>query len=288
MEKVRPADLVRGADAVKSLPSIYHRMREVVDHPHSSVEDVARVVTEDPNLTVRLLGLVNSAFFGFPEKIDTISRAVTIVGTQQLCDLTLSVAVVRLFNEIPQELVDMESFWRHSVACGVTSRLLAIERCERNTEQFFIAGLLHDIGSILLYLEAPKMAKKSLLRAQRRREPLITAERHILGCDHAEVGLHLLETWAFPEVLQHAVGYHHEPLGTRRFPIEAATVHIADFVANALEFGSSGETRVPPFHAQARKNLGLEVQSLRGLVEEVEGQYEEVVRAILSREDAPT
>jgi putative nucleotidyltransferase with HDIG domain len=288
MGKASAADLVRGASALKSLPSVYNRITEVVNHPHSSAEDIATVVTEDPSLTARLLGLVNSAFFGFPEKIDTISRAVTIMGTQQLCDLALSVAVIRLFKGIPQQLVDMESFWRHSIACGVTSRLLAKERRECNSERFFVAGLLHDIGSIILYVQAPELAKKALLRAQRRREPLNSSERKILGYDHAEVGLQLLKMWAFPDALQHAVGYHHAPLRARRFPTEAATIHIADFIVSALEFGSSGETRVPHLEAKAREHLGFKVHGLCGLVEELERQYEGVVRAILLPEDAPT
>lgn len=285
MERIDAADLVRRADGVKSLPAVYHRITELIGHPHSSMEDIARVVTEDPGLTVRLLGLVNSAFFGFPDKIDTISRAVTIVGTQQICDLALSVAVLRLFKGIPQQLVDMEGFWRHSIACGVTSRLLAMERRECNAERFFVAGLLHDVGAIVLYVQAPELAKKALLRARRRREPLVLAERKIMGCDHAEVGLHLLRSWSLPEALQHAVGYHHAPLRTRRFPTEASTVHIADFIANALELGSSGESRVPAFVKESWSCLGLEVRSLPALIEELEGQYQEVVRAILPPED---
>ena len=103
---------------IPSLPEIFIRVNEVVNNPRSSLEDVGKVISEDTGLTARLLKIVNSAFYGFPSHIETISRAVTIVGTQQLRDLALATSVIRLFSGIPHDLLDMESFWRHSVACG--------------------------------------------------------------------------------------------------------------------------------------------------------------------------
>ena len=128
----KASDLLKGVVSVSSLPGVYLRLSNVVGDPRSSASDVGRVIADDPGLTARLLRLVNSAMYGFPSKIETVSRAISIVGTQQLQDLALATSVIRLFANMPQELVTMESFWRHSVACGVAARALAGRRREPN------------------------------------------------------------------------------------------------------------------------------------------------------------
>ena len=137
----RASDLLKGVVSVSSLPGVYLRLSSVVADPRSSSADVGRVIAEDPGLTARLLKLVNSAMYGFPSKIETVSHAISIVGTAQLQDLALATSVVRLFASMPQELVTMEAFWRHSVACGIAARALAPRRREVNVD--LVLGDVH-------------------------------------------------------------------------------------------------------------------------------------------------
>jgi putative nucleotidyltransferase with HDIG domain len=276
----RASDLLKGVVSVASLPGIYLRLSAVVSDPRSSAADVGHVIAEDPGLTARLLRLVNSAMYGFPSKIETVSHAISIVGTAQLQDLALATSVIRLFASMPESLVTMESFWRHSIACGVTARVIASRRREANVERYFVAGLLHDIGRPIMYMQIPAEARQAVLHARETGEPLFQVEHALLGFDHAHVGQALLDLWKLPVSLRESVANHHYPDRSQRFPAETATVHVADLIANSLNLGSSGEPGVPPLDARAWDLLGLPATSIDDVLEEAERHYEAAVHVI--------
>ena len=276
----RASDLLKGVVSVASLPGVYLRLSSVVADPRSSSADVGRVIAEDPGLTARLLKLVNSAMYGFPSKIETVSHAISIVGTTQLQDLALATSVIRLFASMPQELVTMESFWRHSVACGVAARALASRRREVNVERFFVAGLLHDIGRPIMYLQVPDVARAAMTRSRETGEPLYVVEHALLGFDHSHVGRALLEQWKLPPSLREAVAQHHFPERASRFPVETAVVHVADLIVNALRFGSSGEPGIPPLHQKSWDAIGVPATVLDDVIGEVEQHYEAAVQVM--------
>jgi len=276
----RASDLLKGV-GVASLPGVYLRLSEVVGDPRSSAADVGAVIAEDPGLTARLLRLVNSAMYGFPSRIETVSHAISIVGTAQLQDLALATSVIRLFASIPQSLVTMESFWRHSLFCGVTARALAARRREANVERFFVAGLLHDIGRPIMYLQIPEQARQAVLRSRETATPLFQVEQQLLGFDHGHVGQALLDLWKLPASLAEPVAHHHFPARARRFPVETAIVHVADLMANALAIGSSGESGLPPLDRPAWELVGLPADVVEDLLEECERHYEAAVQVIV-------
>ena len=276
----RASDLLKGVVSVASLPGVYLRLSSVVSDPRSSAADVGRVIAEDPGLTARLLKLVNSAMYGFPSKIETVSHAISIVGTAQLQDLALATSVIRLFASMPEELVTMESFWRHSVACGVAARALASRRREVNVERFFVAGLLHDIGRPIMYMQVPAEARAAVTRSRETGEPLYVVEHALLGFDHSHVGSALLDQWKLPPSLREAVAQHHFPDRASRFPVETAVVHVADLIANALRFGSSGEPGIPPLHQKSWETIGVPAAVLADVIGEVEEHYETAVQVM--------
>ena len=273
-------DLVQGSVRLASPPLIYERLMEVINHPRGGAADVAKVIREDSALTARLLKVVNSAFFSFPRRIDTVSQAVTVVGTSQVRDLALATSVVTLFKDIPPDLADMDGFWRHSLACGVGARVLAGFRRESNVERFFVAGILHDVGKLVLYLRAPEEAREAMETAREGAMLLHKAEWQVLGFDHTQVGEALLGLWNLPSILREAVHFHHHPLRATRFPVETAAVHTADVIANALGMGSGGEAYVPPLSPEAWDSLGIEVPFLPSAVEELERQFEAAVHLV--------
>ncbi len=276
----RASDLLKGVTSVSSLPGVYLRLSSVVADPRSSSADVGRVIAEDPGLTARLLKLVNSAMYGFPSRIETVSHAISIVGTTQLQDLALATSVIRLFASMPQELVTMESFWRHSVACGVAARALASRRREVNVERFFVAGLLHDIGRPIMYMQVPEVARAAMTRSRETGEPLYVVEHALLGFDHSHVGHALLDQWKLPPSLREAVAQHHFPERASRFPVETAVVHVADLIVNALRFGSSGEPGIPPLHQKSWDAIGVPATVLDDVIGEVEEHYEAAVQVM--------
>lgn len=270
----RPADLVRGSVQVASPPVIYQRLLEVINHPRSGAGDIARVVRDDPGLTARLLRVVNSAFYAFPQPIETVAQAVTVVGTAQVRDLALATSVMTMFTGIPKDLADMDSFWRHSLACGVGARVLATLRRETNVERMFLAGLLHDLGRLILFMHEGERCRGLLEEAKSTGELLYVLEKNDLGFDHGHVGGALLELWNLPPSLQEAVEYHHRPRQASRFPVEAAAVHLADITANALQLGSSGERRVPALAPEAWEATGLAPSLVPRLLDDLDDQLE--------------
>jgi putative nucleotidyltransferase with HDIG domain len=276
----RASDLLKGVVSISTLPGVYLRLSSVVSDPRSSAADVGEVIAEDPGLTARLLKLVNSAMYGFPSKIETVSHAISIVGTAQLQDLALATSVIRLFASVPENLVTMESFWRHSVACGVTARALAARRRESNVERYFVAGLLHDIGRPIMYMQIPDEARVAVTRSRETGRPLFEIELEVLGFDHSHVGAALLEQWKLPPSLREPVAFHHHPERSQRFPVEAAVVHVADLIANALKLGTSGEPGVPPLGTGAWEAIGLAPGVVSDVMEEAERHYEDAVQVI--------
>jgi putative nucleotidyltransferase with HDIG domain len=243
-----PRELVAGIGDIVTLPEVYLRVRSLLDDPRSSAADIAEVVSHDPALTLRLLKLVNSAFYGFPAKIGSVSHAITIVGTRELHNLVLATTAPRALEGLEGEPVDLTTFWHHSVYTAMVARLLARERGLRNTEYVFVAGLLHDVGQLVLRHVLPEVAE-AVLEEGEQALGYWRAERARLGFCHAEVGGALMSEWGLPEGLCEAVACHHEPGRAEAFPVEAALVHIANAIADTVEpprGGRSPEAVVDP------------------------------------------
>jgi HD-like signal output (HDOD) protein len=270
-------DLVAREVRLVSFPDIYLKIRGVIDDPLSSARRIAEVVGKDPALTVRLLRLVNSSYYGFPKAITSIHRAVAIVGSNQLSSLALAVSALSVFRDIPGAFVDVKSFWIHSVAVGVLARILAFRRRTRDEERHFLAGLLHDMGRIVLYNQLPGPMTEALRRASRERLPLVEAERAILGFDHADLARRRLTVWNIPESIRDLACAHHIPGAGS--PDEAG-LHGADFLANALRWGTSGTVMVPPLDP-AVELLELDEGTLETVLVQADRQIGEIRRIFL-------
>jgi len=280
-----PRELLSGYVEVSSLPLVYTRLNDAINNPRASISDIARIISEDAGLTARLLRIVNSAFYGIPTRVESISRAVTIIGTHELRALALATSVTTMFKGIPDDLANMDLFWRHSIACGIAARILATFRRVPNAERFFIAGVLHDIGRLVMYIKIPDQSREAIIRSRDIGEPLYVSEREVIGFGHASLGSLLLEAWRFPNGLEEAVGFHHNPNGAARYPFEASLVHLADIISHAMQLGTSGEQFVPPMEKEAWDRVGLPLSILSPVLVQLETQFEDVVRTMLTDEN---
>lgn len=272
--------LVEQNPQISSLPTIFYQINEAVEDPECSFVEIGQIISGDPALSARLLRIVNSSFFGFPSKIETIAHAVTIVGTAQLHDLALATTVVNQFKNVPKNVINMEKFWLHSVATGLAARVIAVYRRELNADRFYLMGMLHDLGRLVLFLNAPEQMEKVMSRYAE--EGLLHhAENQVIGFDHADVLGMLLEVWQLPEMLQEAVAYHHIPNETPNYPTASSIVHIADIIAHAMELGTCGEHYVPPLNAKAWEMLDLPIRLLPSIIEQVDRQANEAVEMFL-------
>ncbi len=287
---MQPQDLVKGSIKLVSLPEIFIKINEMVDDPSSSASDVGRVITQDPALTARLLKIANSPLYGFPSRIDTVSRAITIIGMRGIRDLVLATSTIGIFSRLSSDFLDMDNFWRHSIYCGVLARLLAGQCNVLHVEPFFIGGLLHDIGQLIILNKLPEMAREAHLRAKDSNLPLTEMEREVIGFDHAEVGAELLRFWRLPVNILDAVAYHHRPAAAEDAPVNAALVHIANYFASlayplATREDSHETERVSEMRidSQAWAIAGLDEDDLSVIMDEAAVQFQAMQDLLLAR-----
>jgi HD-like signal output (HDOD) protein len=175
----------------------------------------------------------------------------------------------------------MDSFWRHSIACAIICRAIATFRREPNVERFYVSGLLHDVGRLVIFMHLEDKVTLLLKRRDELTELLFKVEQQILGFDHAGLGGSLMAAWQLPPVFEEAVRWHHAPEEAVNYPIEAAVVHVADSIANALRMGTSGERYVPPIDPAAWSRLALPESSLEQIIQYTEQHYRQAVDVFL-------
>lgn len=255
---------------------VLEEIETALQSPQCSLASVAVAIEQDPDLTARLLRLANSSFYGFSSRLSTVTEALSLIGIQQVQDLIVASSVIDRFAGVSPEFVDMESFWRHSLACGIGARVLAIEQRLRKADKYFVAGLLHDVGRLVLFSQAPQAAQDVFRLCQREQIPLREAEKRALGFDHGQIGAALLHHWQYPGYQIEAVAYHHHPDRCQAAPTEAAVVHLSDHLVNAMQLGSSGERHAPSLHMSAWETLGLSVEVLPSIITAIDNQIEAV------------
>lgn len=244
-----PRELVQGNVQLLSLPEVCLRIQQLADDPYADISEFAQLVAQDPALTTRLLKLVNSAYFGCSGRVDTISRAVNLVGIAELRNITLAMAALEVFGGFEHEHFDLLGYWRHSVYTALTARCLARRAGVLHAERLFTAGLLHDIGRLLIFNLLPESAARIRQRTDQGMDTC-EAERAELGFDHAEAGSALLELWRLPKELCVTVALHHAPETAPAARLETAAVHIANQIARQVEALAPDEKpRSDPFSA---------------------------------------
>ncbi|MDH5518378.1 MAG: HDOD domain-containing protein [Gammaproteobacteria bacterium] len=274
-------DLVKDTESVASLPNIFLRLDKLINDASCDLSDIAEVISEDTGLSARLLKIANSAMFNFPAEIDSITRAVAMVGTRQLRDLVLATQIIAMFDQIDDSVVNMRSFWKHSIATGILARLLASYRREQNIEYFYLLGLLHDIGRLVMFIEQPEMALKAIAYRIEHNVSLNEAELCVFGFDHSAVGAELMCQWGLPRPMYDAVCYHHKPSLSLNNSVDAAVIHVADIMVNALNIGCSGESDIPPMDESAWDRLELSPYVLADAVGYLDQQFNEVVNLFI-------
>ncbi len=275
-----PEELAAKVNTLVSLPEVYVQLNTLLDEPNTTAADLGEVICHEPGLATRLLRSVNSAFYGVASRIGDLDRAVTIVGRNDLRDLVLATVAVETFDKIASDLVDMSTFWHHSVFCALIARGLG-KRCKApHTQRLFAAGLLHDVGQLVIYHELPELAREALAVAADSDDGLYRAEQDVLGFTHGQVGAALIQAWGLPDSLQATARFHHEPLAGNAFLFETAIVHLANSAANAVEPGRNILECRPERHSGTWRLTGLTEADLEAAVPEAETQFLDIIRII--------
>lgn len=287
--ELTPEGLIAAIQDLVTLPEVALRIARRVEDPTSSATDIGREISNDAALTVRLLRVANSPAFGQLGKISTISRAITLLGVRQVRDLAVGLTAVRTFEGIGNELVTMEAFWRQSVLCAVAAGHIAARRGCGRAESPFVAGLLHDIGQLVVYSRAPDVARRALLMSADAADDLglYLCERAVMGFDHGAVGAALARKWGLPHSLQECLEFHHEPQRAAAFPIDVAIVHIANSIAVLVEIGSTDLGDAPAISQHALRAASLDPAGVMKIVHQTKETAPEMLALLGGTAAAP-
>jgi HD-like signal output (HDOD) protein len=200
-------ELVSKAEDLFVLPDSVLRLKSCMDDEASSIDDISEIIAFDPSLATQLLRVANSALYQFPNKIDTVSRAVQVVGTRSTYDLALAYGVSQAFGKVDAQIIDLDKFWEHSVSCGLLAKYFAEIKAIREPERFFVAGLLHNIGELVVVSTLPEAAKRCLSFS----EQVTPAELQygVLGFTYSQVSAGLIKKWGIPDSISEPIANIH-------------------------------------------------------------------------------
>jgi HD-like signal output (HDOD) protein len=257
--------LVQKVTDLPTLPAMMATITRLMQDPRTSADELGRAISADPSLVSKVLKLVNSAFYGFPGRISTITQAIVILGFSTIRNVVLTTSVLKAFGKNGTAGVDVGRFWEHSLLTGAIARSLAMEREAHFIEETFIAGLLHDMGRIVLSQKLPDEFAK-VLEAKRNGLPQLEAEQQALRLTHGDIGGWLARKWNLPMPFAEVMRLHHFP--TRIQDSDSAgqpdtrnlvfMVHAADVLAKGFADGTLQKASLSAIDAKARAELKLD------------------------------
>ncbi|QGZ39641.1 putative nucleotidyltransferase with HDIG domain [Pseudoduganella flava] len=279
MTQLRYDDVVHSLDDLPSLPAVVMELLNSIDAEEVDIAVLARKVSLDQALTAKTLRLANSPLYGLRVKVTTIQQAITFLGFQTTRNLITAAALTGCFPEGRCPGFSHQAFWRHSIATAACAKALA-RHLRFNEDYAFTAGLLHDIGRLVLVSSFPdRYARVAAWRAAHD-TVWLDAERAMLGIDHVDAGVALAEHWHFSDTMRLAIGHHHSP-EVPGAGFLATVIHVADAIAHALDLAGVDDELVPPLSAVAWHALHLDEATCARLFDETERQYGEMAAVLL-------
>lgn len=266
-----------------TLPDIYWQLKEILDSHDYSMQDVAQLIVYDPGLTARMLRIVNSSYFGFAAKIETVTHAVSILGVQQIRDLVLATAIADALGDYECEHLDVKQFWLRSVYRAIAARNLAGVCSLMDGERMFVAGLLSGIGHLIIYQSIPVLAQQAQREADANGKPLHLVEREVIGFDHVQVASVLMKNWQLPDSLVAVIGHHLEPDPAADYLLDTAIVHIAALIGNAFAQNRPLDEVLVNVDGHAWDATGLDIGRCEALDVEVSEQLNSVVNMLFPK-----
>jgi putative nucleotidyltransferase with HDIG domain len=227
--------------SLPTLPTVVSKMIELVDNPKTSAASLARLISTDQALTAKILKLANSAYYGFPREISTVNMAIVVLGFNTVKDMGLSLSVFEVFKDAEGgKAFDVSKFWEHSIGCGAASRMVARRVKYRFVGEAFVAGLLHDIGKVILNQYVHKEFVEIIALEASGGLTLEQAEEKIIGTGHPQVGSWLAEKWNLPKIIVESIAFHHDPWEAKTEPVLVAIVSVANYLCHLCSIGNSG------------------------------------------------
>ena len=269
------SELVARVRDVFSLPDLYFQLRKLLVNPDTTIRQIADLIARDPGITARMLRIANSAMLGLTTKVDTITRAVNVLGTQQIHDLVLATSVTQAFAGLRTDVMDMRAYWAKSIFCGLVGRRIGGHCNVMDNERLFLEGLLRDIGHLVMYQELPEIAQQAIVATRRDHAPIHEIERRLLGYDFAAIGAELMIMWQIPEPLVSVTRHHVAPEAAAEYQLETNIVHVASILTSGYATGEAVSSWGLPFGSHLWQALALDLPAVEQLVAEADADVAE-------------
>jgi len=276
--KEKVIDLIRNyRTTLPTLPVVINNIILTARSEKTSANDLANFIMNDQAISARVLKIANSAYYGMTKKIDSISRAIVLIGFSEIISLALGTGVFSALSQKGKDIrIDMAGLWKHSIGVEFAAKKVVNKTGVIINESTSLIGLLHDIGKIIFSVYFPEEYAEVLEKTVNSQAPLYKTEKEILGLDHAEMAYLLMKQWNFPANIIQPVRYHHDPSACPKEQLDMAMViNVANFVCHQSGIGQSGNKNIQQDDSALEK-LGFSDQDIVTLAEELESERSQV------------
>ncbi|MCD6297513.1 MAG: HDOD domain-containing protein [Deltaproteobacteria bacterium] len=268
--------IINSVGELPTLPTVYMKLSQLLNVQDPSIRMISDIISEDQAVAAMVLKIVNSTAYGFYNKIGDLQHAVVILGLNEIKNLVLATSMYKVVNEFKSSnAFDMQEFWKHSIGCAISARVLAETAYLKNPEDVFTGGLLHDIGKLIHAAYLREEFDDVVADIVETGSQMSESEKKILGFDHAQTGSALAEKWCLPRKTVNMIAHHHLFYMPDTLTREIAAVHIGNSLCITLRMGSSGEKRVPIVNQKAWEILGLKLSDLEYVMQRSTKLFEE-------------
>ena len=248
---------------IPTLPNLLTKFTEMIKNPKTSMDAIGKELSKDQVLTSKLLKLVNSAYYGFPGRISTVSHALVLLGYDAVKGLIIT---SNIFENLSSDAFPL---WRHSIASSLTARAIANELSMQDVEEFAVAGLLHDIGKVILHIEAPEEYKHVIEKARTSGRTIWETEQEMLGFDHANIGQWICEKWTLPEKLIIPIGSHHAVKDASGFHMRVMVTSLSDMMIRGMGGGAEEDFPLEPIDPICEEKIPLTQDQIDKIAENI-------------------
>lgn len=266
------ADLFQGDLQLASPPNVYFQLQKIIENPSKTIADTAFVIEKDAALTMRLLRIVNSAFYGFPSKITSIDRAINLIGSKELQNIVLGTIVIDRFSDLPSDLISMHDFWSTNLRCALIAQGIDQYLGKPYTESIFVCGILHNIGQLVFFRRIPDLAKEvSRMFLANNNSPGLDEtvfENDIIGFDHYATGSALTQLWKLPAIITESIRLHPFPDHIGNYSKIASILRLADSYSKL-------EDQLPN---HISSNLNIPDSDMSSITDKAYDQFEDVFK----------
>jgi putative nucleotidyltransferase with HDIG domain len=272
-------EIISDVKPLGSLSSILDELNHLIRDPNTTIHQIEGVLQKDTNLAMKLLKIANSSFYGHATRIDKISQALVMVGMNQVMDLLTGSFVIDHFKGVESKYLDMNRFWQHSIGTGLAAKGISEQLGNSDIEASFVAGMLHDVGRLILCMNAPEQMAQAFQKTESGSISLMAAENQVFGFNHADVGMALFQQWKFPQNIVEAAGFHHQPSHSQFSRRPATIIHLADGMSHVLNFGDGGGEKYCYFYEPGSwEMLGIPTVKVEAILEKTDRNFDSIFK----------